>query len=59
MSSHLDEAEFSEPERYELREGPFYHFELNRRDFVATLGAGLVISVSVRARPTRLQNCSL
>ena len=47
MSSHLDEAEFSEPERYELREGPFYHFELNRRDFVATLGAGLVISVSV------------
>ena len=47
MSSHLDESEFSEPERYELREGPFYHFELNRRDFVAMLGAGLVISVSV------------
>src|SRR5436190_3830229 len=41
------ELEFPEPERYELREGPFYHFELSRREFVATLGAGLVLSVAV------------
>ncbi len=47
MSPHPDEFEFAEPERYELHEGPFYHFELSRREFVATLGAGLVISVAV------------
>jgi isoquinoline 1-oxidoreductase len=47
VNPHLDELEFTEPERYELHEGPFYHFELSRRDFVATLGAGLVISVAV------------
>ena len=39
--------EFSEPERYELREGPRYHFELSRRDFVQVLGAGIFISVAV------------
>jgi len=39
--------EFPEPERYELREGPYYHFELSRRGFVQVLGAGLVLSVAV------------
>ena len=39
--------EFGEPERYELREGPRYHFELSRRDFVQILGAGIFISVAV------------
>ena len=29
-----------EPERYELREGPAYRFELNRREFAYALGAG-------------------
>lgn len=47
MKSSLPELEFPEPERYELHEGPFYHFEVSRREFVATLGAGIVISVAV------------
>lgn len=41
------ELEFNEPERYELREGPFYHFHVNRREFVQILGAGILISVAV------------
>src|SRR5204863_7055476 len=45
MKTALPELEFPEPERYELHEGPFYHFEVSRREFVATLCAGLVISV--------------
>jgi isoquinoline 1-oxidoreductase len=47
MNPKITELEFPEPERYELHEGPFYHFEVSRREFVATLGAGIVISVSV------------
>lgn len=47
MNPQIEELEFTEPERYELHEGPFYHFELSRRDFVATVGAGLMISVAV------------
>lgn len=39
--------EFPEPERYELSEPPRYRFELNRREFVQTLGAGLVISAAL------------
>jgi nicotinate dehydrogenase subunit B len=33
-----------EPERYELRERPTYHFELQRRDFFKLLGAGLLVA---------------
>ncbi len=33
-----------EPERYELRAGSRYHFELQRRDFFKTLGAGLLVA---------------
>jgi isoquinoline 1-oxidoreductase len=47
MKTHCDDLEFTEPERYELQEGPFYHFQVSRRQFVATLGAGLVLSVAV------------
>jgi isoquinoline 1-oxidoreductase len=47
MKTHFDELEFTEPERYELQEGPFYHFEVSRRQFMATLGTGLVFSVAV------------
>jgi len=39
--------EFPEPERYELSEPAPYKFELNRREFVQTLGAGLLISVAL------------
>lgn len=46
MKTRLPEPEFTEPERYELWEGPYYHFEINRREFVQLLGAGIVISVA-------------
>jgi CO/xanthine dehydrogenase Mo-binding subunit len=42
-----EESEFPEPERYELHEGPFYHFQVSRREFVQVLGAGVLISVAV------------
>jgi len=47
MKTPLHELEFTEPERYELHEGAFYHFEISRRGFVRVLGAGLLISVAV------------
>src|SRR5262245_47620154 len=47
MKTALRDFEFTEPERYEQYEGPFYHFEISRREFVQVLGAGLVISVAV------------
>ena len=43
------ENEFSEPERYEQHEGPLYHFEVSRREFVQTLGAGILISAAIPA----------
>ena len=46
--NHLPAAlEFPEPERYELSEPPRYRFELNRREFVQTLGAGILLSVAL------------
>ncbi|MBI5083004.1 MAG: xanthine dehydrogenase family protein molybdopterin-binding subunit [Acidobacteria bacterium] len=33
-----------EPERFELREGPLYHFEVDRREFFCALGAGVLIT---------------
>ena len=32
-----------EPERYELFEGPSYHFDVSRREFFRVAGAGLVV----------------
>lgn len=46
MSIYSAREEFPEPERYELAEPPRYVFELNRREFVQVLGAGLIISVA-------------
>ena len=43
----IEDLEFNEPERYELREAPLYHFEVNRREFIQVLGAGVLISVAV------------
>lgn len=51
MKKPLSGLEFAEPERYELHEGPFYHFEISRREFVQVLGAGVLISVAI---PTAL-----
>jgi isoquinoline 1-oxidoreductase len=36
-----------EPERYELSDPPRYSFELQRRDFLRVVGAGLVVAVTV------------
>ena len=47
MKMRVDE--FPEVERYELREGSRYHFELNRREFVQILGAGVLIGWIVEA----------
>lgn len=47
MNSEWLDPEFNEPERYELRAGPYYHFELDRRQFVQMVGAGLLLSVVV------------
>jgi hypothetical protein len=32
-----------EPERYELYEGPRYHFGLDRRDFLKALSGGILV----------------
>src|SRR5688572_10800956 len=53
MSDHL---EFTEPERYELREGSPYHFELSRREFSQVLGAGLLLSVAIPAWAQRARD---
>src|SRR4029077_16763329 len=47
MRIEFSELEFTEPERYELHEGPFYHFQISRREFVQVVGAGLLLSVAV------------
>jgi isoquinoline 1-oxidoreductase len=41
----MEPNENFEPERFELREGPFYRFEVDRREFFGTLGAGLLVTV--------------
>ncbi|MGE0756622.1 MAG: molybdopterin cofactor-binding domain-containing protein [Pirellulaceae bacterium] len=46
MSWNSAEEEFSEHERYELREPARYRFEASRREFVQVLGAGLAIAVA-------------
>jgi isoquinoline 1-oxidoreductase len=46
MTTALLDDEFNDLERYELREGPAYHFDTDRREFVQVLGAGLLIAVS-------------
>ncbi|HEV8069774.1 MAG TPA: molybdopterin cofactor-binding domain-containing protein [Planctomycetaceae bacterium] len=51
------ESLLSEPERYELREEPRYRFEVDRRDFLKTLGGGIVVclvaGVAKAQRPAR------
>ncbi|MBI3940533.1 MAG: molybdopterin-dependent oxidoreductase, partial [Acidobacteria bacterium] len=37
-----------EPERYELRAGPSYRFELDRRSFVKVLGGGILVTLALR-----------
>ncbi len=40
-----------EPERYELRAGPVYHFEFDRRDFLKCFGGGLAVFLLVKDAP--------
>lgn len=44
-SSLAPSSEFAEVERYELAEGPAYHFAVDRRVFLQTAGAGLLLLV--------------
>ena len=39
----IDQMPEIEFERYELREGPAYRFELDRRDFLKALGGGILV----------------
>ena len=43
----------NEVERYELREPPAYQFHASRRAFAQTLGAGVLIAVSVKQAPAQ------
>src|SRR5690349_19670744 len=54
MKSRTFENEPVEVERYEMRSGPAYRFEADRREFVGVLGAGLIIAVGAgRAQAQR------
>lgn len=44
-----------EIERYELREAPAYHFDLDRRDFFKTLGCGVAIFLLLELPETDAQ----
>src|SRR5262245_64128174 len=51
MIERLTEEIELEPERYELTEGPGYHFEigeLQRRDFFRVLGGGVLIVLALK-----------
>src|SRR5688500_10589623 len=43
MSDIRDNSDFIEVERYELYEQAGYNFQFNRRDFIRTFGAGIVL----------------
>src|SRR6266699_1713452 len=43
MNHELDLSSPLEPERYELKAPPIYHFEVDRREFFKFLGAGVLI----------------
>src|SRR5207302_9286120 len=45
MIDERDRVDFIETERYELFEGPGYKFHFDRRDFLKTLGVGIVFIV--------------
>src|SRR5215468_8529652 len=48
-----------EPERYELTEGPAYHFELGemqRRDFFRALGGGVLIVLALKDSPAQQES---
>lgn len=52
MSRYFDAFDLPaiEPERYELFERPHYRFDLDRRDFLRTVGGGIVICLLVEGQ---------
>lgn len=48
MSNTQDQTDFIEVERYELYEEAGYHFQFNRRQFMRTFGAGIVLILPLR-----------
>lgn len=48
MNDQQPEGDALEIERYELREAPTYRFDADRREFVQTLGTGLMIAAAAR-----------
>src|SRR5262245_53580841 len=52
MAEREDDV-MTEPERYEFREAPTYHF--SRREFLATVGAGVVVLIVTRGRMIRAE----
>jgi isoquinoline 1-oxidoreductase len=53
MSDPLSGDGALEPERYELRAGPAYRFEVDRREFVKLLGTGLVVWLAAEPAPAQ------
>jgi CO/xanthine dehydrogenase Mo-binding subunit len=59
MIERLTEEIELEPERYELTEGPAYHFELGemqRRDFFRVLGGGVLIVLALKDSPAQQES---
>jgi CO/xanthine dehydrogenase Mo-binding subunit len=59
MIERLTEEIGLEPERYELTEGPAYHFELGemqRRDFFRVLGGGVLIVLALKDSPAQQES---
>ena len=48
MKDMKDQADFLEVERYELHEKAGYHFQFDRRQFIRTFGAGIVLILPLR-----------
>jgi nicotinate dehydrogenase subunit B len=48
MTEKLTDVLELEAERYEMGEGPAYHFELGRRDFFKAMGGGILIAISLK-----------
>ncbi|MGB8787031.1 MAG: molybdopterin cofactor-binding domain-containing protein [Candidatus Acidiferrales bacterium] len=55
MSRKVENSVAVEPERYEFRESPAHHFELQRRDFFKAVGAGVAVLVVLKANPLAAQ----
>ena len=53
MTRDILTGEAIEAERHELLEGPRYHFDATRREFVGLLGAGLLVTLAPKRAAAR------